>query len=202
MKAVLPASERIFRLYHSHNVSPTLDTLFNLLNAIHSLNDKLDKAKLGGFFDIQEFIALKSLRNLFHHQDELINELRILPVQDMPLIITDLLYLCLVPSKLVEEAISNIPNKYREEEQSVIKSVFGWYGEVVNINPCIFNFMVKAFEFFESKGIELSGSEYLDFADSYKFETENGHSHFVTGTIGCSAGNVEEVLKKAFAPVT
>ncbi|WP_221886558.1 hypothetical protein, partial [Vibrio cholerae] len=81
-------------------------------------------------------------------------------------------------------------------------SVLGWYGAVVNINPCIFNFMVKAFEYLESKGIELSGSEYLDFAASYEFETENGHSHFVTGVIGCHAGSVEEVLKKAFASVT
>ena len=62
MKAVVPASERVFRLYQSDCVSPTLDTLFNLLNAIHSLNDKLGKAKLGGFLDIQEFIALKGKR--------------------------------------------------------------------------------------------------------------------------------------------
>ncbi|EOX3395590.1 hypothetical protein ACPFUL_003540 [Vibrio cholerae] len=202
MKAVIPASERVFRLYHSHCVSPSLDTLFNLLNAIHSLNDKLGKAKLGGFFDIQEFIALKALRNLFHHQEELVNELRIIPVQDLPPITTDLLYLCLVPSNLVEDAILTISDKYRADEEPVIKSVLGWYGAVVNINPCIFNFMVKAFEYLESKGIELSGSEYLDFAASYEFETENGHSHFVTGVIGCHAGSVEEVLKKAFASVT
>lgn len=202
MKAVIPASERVFRLYHTHCLSPSLDTLFNLLNAIHSLNDKLGNAKLGGFFDIQEFITLKALRNLFHHQEELVNELRIIPVQDLPPITTELLYLCLVPSNLVEDAILTIPAKYRTDEEPVIKSVLCWYGAVVNINPCIFNFMVKAFEYLENKGIELSGNEYLDFAASYELETENGYSHFVTGEIGCHAGSVEEVLKKAFASVT
>ncbi|MCD9465515.1 MULTISPECIES: hypothetical protein [Photobacterium] len=198
MKAVIPASERVFRLYHSHCVSPSLDTLFNLLNAIHSLNDKLGKAKLGSFFDIQEFIALKALRNLFHHKEELINELRIIPAQDLPPITTDLLYLCLVPTNLVEKAILAIPNKYLADEEPVIKSVLGWYGEVVNINPCIFNFMVNVYEFLASKKIKLSGDEFLDFADSYEFEAENGHSHYVTGVISCHAGSVDKVLKKAF----
>jgi hypothetical protein len=202
MKAVIPASERVFRVYHLHCVSPSLDTLFNLLNAIHSLNDKLGKAELGGFFDIEEFIALKALRNLFHHQEELINELRIIPTQSIPPITTDLLYLCLIPTKLVEEAISEIPKKYRADEELVIKSILGWYGEVVNINPCIFNFMVKVYEHLVGKGVELSGKEFLEFADSYDFETKNGHKHFITGVIGCHASSVEEVLKKAFASVT
>jgi hypothetical protein len=202
MKAVVAASERVFRLYHSHCVSPTLDTLFNFLNAIHSLNDKLGKVDLGGFFDIQEFIAIKALRNIFHHQEELINELRLIPAQDLPPVSTDLLYLCLVPTKLVEEAISNIPKKYRADEEVLIKSVLGWYGEVVNINPCIFNFMVKAFEYLKSKGVELSGDEYLEFSNSYEFETECGHSHFVTGVISCHAGSVVEIIKKTFASAT
>lgn len=201
MKTVVSASERVFRLYQSHCVSPTLDTLFNFLNATHSLNDKLGKARLGGFFDIQEFIALKALRNLFHHQEELVNELRIIPVQDLPSIITDLMYLCLVPTSLVEKAISTIPKKYRNNEEVVIRSVLGWYGEVVNINPCIFNFMVKVFEYLESKGVELTGKEYLDFASSYEFEAKNGHSHYITGAINCHAGNVEDVLKKVFESV-
>jgi hypothetical protein len=104
---------------------------------------------------------------------------------------------------LVKEAISTIPNKYRTDEEVVIKSALGWYGEIVNnINPCIFNLMVKVFEYLESKGVELSGDEYLDFAGSYEFETENGHSHYITGVINCHVGSVEEVLQKAFASVT
>lgn len=202
MKTVISAGERVFRLYHLHCLSPNLDTLFNLLNAIHSLNDKLDNEKIGDFFIIHEFIALKALRNIFHHQEELVNELRIIPVESLPPISTDLLYLCLVPTNLVEEAIATIPNKYRADEELVIREVLGWYGDVVNINPCIFNFMVKAYEYMDSKGVDLAGDEYFEFAASYHFEVENGHSHYITGAISCHAGSVKEVLEKAFTSVT
>ncbi len=202
MNVIVPASERVFRLYHSHCISPDLDTLFNLLNAIHSLNDKLTKAKLFNFFDMDEFIALKALRNVFHHQEELLNELRLIPVQKLPPITTDLLYLCLVPSELVDKSIETIPKKYRVSEEPIIRSTLGWYGEVVNINPCVFNFMVKLYEAISNTEIELTGDEYLDFDNFYKFEADNGHSHFITGVISCHAGSVNVVLEKAFANVT
>jgi len=201
MNVIVPASERVFRIYNSHCISPDLDTLFNLLNAIHSLNDKLIKSKQFNFFDWDEFIALKALRNVFHHQEELLNELRLIPVQELPPITTDLLFLCLVPSKLVEASIETIPKKYRVTEEPIIKSVLGWYGEVVNINPCIFNFMVKLYEEISKTEIELKCNEYSEFNNSYQFETDNGHSHFVTGVISCHASSVNTVLEKAYANV-
>ena len=84
MDATIAACKRFFRLYHKHCVSPDPDTLFNLLNGIHSLNDKLNSSRKENFFKCSEFIALKALRNLFHHQEELINALRIIPVNDLP----------------------------------------------------------------------------------------------------------------------
>jgi hypothetical protein len=202
MQVVVPAGERIFRLYNAYCIAPDLDTLFNLLNGIHSLNDKLFKAKLLVFFELDEFVALKALRNLFHHQEELVNELRLIPVQDLPPITTDLLHLCLIPSELVEKSISTIPKKYRVSEEPIIRSVLGWYGDVVNINPCIFNFMVKAYQNLTKAGVNLAGDEYLEFSDSYRFETDNGHSHFITGAIGCHVGSVDVILQKAYASVT
>ena len=202
MQVVVPAGERVFRLYSTYCISPDLDTLFNLLNAIHSLNDKSFKTKLFDFYDLDEFVALKALRNLFHHQEELVNELRLIPVQDLPPITTDLLYLCLIPSNLVEKAISTIPKKHRVNEEPIIRGVFGWYGEVVNINPCIFNFMVKAYEKLIENSVKLTGDEFLEFYDSYQYETDNNHSHFVTGEIGCHLSSVNVVLEKAYASVT
>ena len=104
------AGERFFRLYHRHCVSPDDDTLFNLLNAIHSLNDKLHKATSDNFFDCHEFIMLKALRNLFHHEAELINEVRSISVANLP-ISTDLMFLCLVPSNLVFKSIDRLDKK-------------------------------------------------------------------------------------------
>lgn len=202
MRTTIAACERFFRLYHKHCVSPDQDTLFNYLNSAHSLNDKLNRSHQENFFDIEEFIALKALRNLFHHQEELINELRIIPVQELPPITTDLLYLCLVPSALIESAIETIGGRYRDKEEKLIRSVLNWYGEVVNINPCIFNFTVKVFEKVSDLGLDVAGKEFEELKASYTYENESGHSHFVTGAIGCNLGSVEEVLRVAFAKVT
>jgi hypothetical protein len=38
------AAERYFRAYHRHCTRPDEDSLFDLLNALHSLNDKLSKS--------------------------------------------------------------------------------------------------------------------------------------------------------------
>lgn len=201
MDNVKSASDRFFRLYYKHCVQPDLDTLFNLLNATHSLNDRLNKSIKVNFFDCKEFIALKSLRNLFHHKEELLNELRIIPVKDLPPITTDLLFLCLVPASLIENAIEQIEKKYRETEKPIIRSVLGWYGEVVNINPCIFNFAVKVYEKLSETDVKLDSDEFKVFRESYIFETENGYSHYISGEIGCHASSVNEVIKKAFDKV-
>ncbi|MCP4117277.1 MAG: hypothetical protein GY737_18145 [Desulfobacteraceae bacterium] len=196
------ACERFFRLYYKHYVEPDMDTLFNLLNSIHSLNDRLEKTIEVNFYEIEEFIALKALRNLFHHQDELINELRIISVEEVRFITTDLLFLCLVPGNLVEKSFEFIPKKRRSKEEKMIKSAFIWHADVVNINPCIFNFAVKVYEKIQGFNLDLSSEEYSLFKDSYEFESQNGHSHFVSGAISCHVGSINDVLKVAYATVT
>jgi hypothetical protein len=56
---VSAASERFFRLYHAHCVSPDRDTLFSLLEAGHSPNDRLRTGADLDFFDVPEFTVLK-----------------------------------------------------------------------------------------------------------------------------------------------
>ena len=200
--SVSPAGERLFRAYHRHCTEPDSDTLFALLNGVHSFNDKLEKATGQHFFERDEFIALKALRNLFHHEEELAHNIRTIAADGVPNIISDLLYLCLVPSALVDRAIDQVVKKHRHSEEPRIRSALKWYGSVVNINPCILNFMVHAFEMLSLLGIEMTGAEHEEFAASYAFEEQAGHSHFVTGDIACAAGSVEEVLAKVFANVT
>jgi len=195
------AGERFFRFYHSHCVSPDDDTLFSLLNAIHSMNDKLQKATSDNFFECHEFIVLKTLRNLFHHEAELINEVRSISVASLP-ISTDLMFLCLVPGSLVFQSIERLDKKRRVQEEAIIRSTLKWYGNVVNINPCIFNFTVHVFEKLRSHGVKPEGIEYTNFEASYLFEEDIDQSHFVTGDISCLVGSVEEVLTALFADVT
>jgi hypothetical protein len=187
------AAERFFRLYRAHCTAPSRDTLFSLLEAGHSLNDRMKTGANLDFFDFPEFTALKCLRNYFHHQQELRHVVRLIPIANYP-IVTDLAILCLVPGKMVDAAIEGTPARHLEAVQKACRKVFHWYGSVVNINPSLFNFVVSAYERLNSAGVTRSGSAFEEFELSYRFEEENGFSHFVDGTLSTLAGNVSQVM--------
>lgn len=86
MQTVNAAADRFFRTYARHCLEPDEDTLFAFLDALHSFNDKLRKAGKGDLFGSADFMALKALRNLFHHEMELLHEVKIIPVENVPLI--------------------------------------------------------------------------------------------------------------------
>lgn len=187
------AGDRFFRLYHAHCTAPSQDTLFSLLEAGHSLNDRMKAGVHLDFFDFPEFTALKSLRNYFHHRQELRHVVRAIPITNYP-IVTDLAVLCLVPAKMVEAAIDETPARHLEAAQKASREVFHWYGSVVNINPALFNFVVLAYERLHSAGVILCGSAFEEFQVSYRHEEENGFSHFVDGTLSTSAGSISQLL--------
>ena len=199
--ATQSAADRFFRAYQTHCTSPDLDSLFNLLNASHSLNDKMRKEYSSDFFSVKEFLALKALRNLFHHQEELTNEIRIVASKNISAITTDLMYLCLVPRSLVDKAIEGIEKKRKYQDEPLVRNALKWYANVANINPCIFNFAVHVFERIESLDITLNSDGYRMIKESYEFENIHGHSHFVTGDIACLAGDVDAVLQTVYSDV-
>ena len=191
------AIDRFFRSYFNHCVAPNEDTLLNLLNALHSLNDKLQKEVGRNLFGSANFIALKALRNLFHHHTELIHEVKIIPVEDLPPMTTDLLIICLVPRALVERARAETDKKHREQV-GLAFDAFKWYGSIVNIQPCVFNVAVDVFELVAELDIAPSSETYALFLDSYRMEEKNGHDHRVTGDIWCSSGSIAEILERVF----
>lgn len=199
--ATQSAAERFFRAYHTHCTAPDVDSLFNLLNASHSLNDKMRKEYSSDFFALKEFVAIKALRNLFHHQGELIHEVRIVAIQNLAPITTDLMFLCLVPRLLVDKAIDEIEKRRKTEDEPLMRSALKWYGNVVNINPCIFNFAVHVFERVAQLSVPLASEGYLVIKQSYEFEEFHGYPHFVTGDIECHAGSIDAVLQTIFADV-
>ncbi len=186
------ASERFFRLYHAHCVSPSRDTLFSLLEAAHSLNDRLKVGAAADFFDVQEFTALKCLRNYFHHQQELRHVVRLVPIGGYP-IATDLMTLCLVPRDTVVAAIE-ATKRFQEETRQACQQMFHWYGPVVNINPALFNFVVAAYERLRDRGVPLTGEAVEEFEVSYGYEEENDHPHVVDGRLATSAGSIDALL--------
>jgi len=190
---VCAASERLFRLYYAHCVSPDRDTLFSLLEAGHSLNDRLRVSVELDFFDVPEFTALKCLRNYFHHHQELKHVVRLIPVGDYP-ITTDLMFMCLVPRDAVRAAIDQTVERHRSDTRQDCEKVFHWYGPVVNINPALFNFMVAAYELLRDNGVPLSGDAVEEFENSYRHEKENDLPHVVDGRLSTTAGSVNDLL--------
>ncbi len=83
-KTTVVAADRFFRGYHRHCMRPDEDSLFDLLNALHSLNDKLKKSGQGNLFSSASFAALRSLRNLFHHQAELLHDIKLVHSAGIP----------------------------------------------------------------------------------------------------------------------
>jgi hypothetical protein len=191
------AIDRFFRSYFNQCVTPDEDTLLNLLNALHSLNDRLQKEVGQNLFGSANFIALKALRNLFHHQTELIHEVKTIPVQDLPPMTTDVLTVCLVPRALIERAVSESDRRYREQVRSAFDA-FKWYGSIVNIQPCVFNVAVDVFELVAKLEVAPQSEAHDLFMESYRLEEQNGGDHRVTGDIWCGAGSVAEILEQVF----
>lgn len=56
------AADRFFRAYYRHSMVPDEDTLFDLLNALHNLNDKLGRFAGNGLHGSASFTVLRKLR--------------------------------------------------------------------------------------------------------------------------------------------
>ncbi|MGB8290797.1 hypothetical protein [Rhizobium ruizarguesonis] len=195
------ASERFLRLYERHCVEPDEDTLFSFLEASHSLNDRLKIGADLDFFDVSQFAALKCLRNYFHHHQELKHLVSLVPVGDYP-IVTDLMYMCVVPRTSVEAAIEETMPRHKDATRRACQDLFHWYGPVVNINPCIFNFVVLAYERLVKAGIPLAGDSVENFRASYDYEEKMRIPHLIDGRFSTSAGNVDRLLSEIVATTT
>jgi hypothetical protein len=147
MRPVDASADRFFRAYHAHCTTPGEDTLFNLLNALHSFHDKFQKSMGRNLYGSVNFQALKALRNLFHHQGELADWVKVVRIDNLTLM-SDLMVLCLIDRQTALSAIDWDLQKTKSQPR-VREDILGalkWYGEVVNINPCVFNCAVEVFE--------------------------------------------------------
>lgn len=159
------ASDRVFRAYVAHCTAPNADSLFNYLNALRSFNDKLPKDKR--LFGSPEFIGLKALRNLFHHYEELLAEIKIVPAKDFPMSV-ELLHVCLVISDVVERA-ATMP---KERQPDVVRTVFNRYGDFCDIEPALHNATVDVFEVSTQMSLTPTSAAYHEFEACYQDESE------------------------------
>ncbi|MCW5704979.1 MAG: hypothetical protein KIT82_20655 [Bradyrhizobium sp.] len=108
------AIDRFFRSYFNQLQEPDPDTLLNFLNALYGLNDKLKKQAGRDLFGSANFLALKALRNLFHHHVEPVHEIKLIPLDELPPMTTDLMIVCLVPRSLIERAQVETERRHQE----------------------------------------------------------------------------------------
>ncbi|MRH98750.1 hypothetical protein [Agrobacterium tumefaciens] len=182
------AADRIFRGYYRHCQDRDQDTLFNLLGALHSFNDKLPKeSKL---FHSPNFVGLKALRNLFHHHDELLHKVKIIAASELPMT-CELAQVTLVETSSVERA-SSLP---REPQPDTVRSAFRRYGDVCDIEPAIFNVVVDVFEKVQSLRLIPTSEEFELVLQSYQMEQERGLDHRVSGSIHTHAGHVDTIFR-------
>src|SRR5690606_30300993 len=104
-------------------------------------------------------------------------------------LVTDLMHACLVSAADCQLAIEGANPKYREEVRSAFEATVKVYGAVVDLNPCIFNCIVKVFEALQALGMQGLSDEYQQFKRQYEWETAEGHSHYVTGQITALAAD-------------
>lgn len=194
-KNITPAINRLFRSYLEYTQDTSEDTLFLLLTALHSLDDRLKPVHGRLFFEIPEYVTLKALRNHFHHGGELNYVLRVkaLGKNFLPV---DLLHACLISTVDCVAAIEGAKEKYRNGVLQAFADTTKVYGEVADINPCIFNGIVKIYETLNNLGLAGENAAYEQFEIAYDLETKNGFSHYVTGGVQTHAANAHLVSKK------
>lgn len=141
------------------------------------------------------FVPLKAIRNLAHHQEELRSNVRVIPTPAY----SDLAMMCVVRRDQVEHAIEATPKRWREETRAACEAVFHWYGSAVNINPCVFNFMVRVYEKVSEVGVRPAEEDIAEFETSYHYEAEHGHSHYVDGKLSAPAGEISSILENVVA---
>lgn len=189
------AAGRLFRVFERHCQEPGPDTLFEVLTAVHSLNDRLKKVTGRDLHEIEEFIALKVVRNFAHHEEEVLANVRVIPVPAY----SDLLSMCIVWREQVERAIENVDKKWREGSRAACEAQFHWYGEAVNINPCLFNLVVRIYEMLLAIEVFPPEEDVASMQASYEFEEAEGHSHYVDGRLKANAAALDAVLSQVVA---
>ena len=194
--------DRVYRSYSKYIESYDEDTLFILLNSLHSLNDRLKTDHSLDLFDIEEFVVLKAVRNYIHHQDEMRNKLTSFPAKKIKPIQTDLMLMCLIMKSDLDEAIEGIHKRHRMAHKDIIESTVHYYGSIVNLGPVIFNMAAKLMVFLDEHNIKGSSEDFIRNYECMRFDIDNGHSITVSGRIYShvnSVGKVEGALLEAIA---
>lgn len=179
-----PAAGRLFDIYYQYTSKDDLVALQSLSEEAYKLHERLSKLlpKNKGLIGLDEFLLLKALRNYSVHRDDFIGKAYAVKRTFAEQHQLELQRVCLIDKKVVRVALnSEKPLAFGEQEKvSKIGSQLVDFGEFYNIEPVIFNFMVKVYEKLIALNLTIPGEGFAEIDKSYKNEVYHNFPHYVS----------------------
>ena len=180
-----PAAKRLFDTYYRYNETGNLEDLQYLTEDAYKLHERLRKQPncKQGLFDLDEFLLLKALRNYSVHQGDFLGEAYFIDRDYAASLRLELGKVCLLKKKVLTQAINYEPplDDYAKEQEKLrrIKGQCVDFGDFYNLDPVVFNFMVRVYELLVRLKVNVPGEGFKELDNSYKKEAYFGYAHFV-----------------------
>lgn len=198
-----PCAARLFNIYYQHTQSSSLENLQYLVEEAYKLHERLRKNTTSkiGLFELDEFLLLKALRNYSVHQGEFLGEAYYVNTDFAKAMQLELTRVCLIKKATVNLAINHEPNLEHGEENKIarIRTQLVDFGDFYNLEPVIFNFMVKVYENLDSSNLPIPGEGFKDIKQAYQREKYYNYPHYLSlHPANCDA----ETIKNNLIPIT
>ena len=181
MQAMIePSASRLFDMYYRYTTKADLPALQSLTEEAYKLHERLRKlpAHKNGLIDLDEFLLLKALHYSVHRAD-FVAKAYAVNRQFAQRHNLDL-QVCLVDKKTVHLAINAefALENGAQEKIAKIQAQLVDFGDAFNIEPVIFNFMVKVYEKLNAMQLSIPGKGYVNIDVAYKNEAQHNQPHY------------------------
>ena len=186
MNSILePVAKRLFDGYYRYCRQRGMEEFQFLTEEAYKLNERLRKypGNKPGLLELDEFLLLKALRNFAVHQGEFEGEVFSIKRSYAEALNLDLGKVCLVRKSVVNQSI-NFENRLKDDAEdqqknSRIRGQLSDFGDFYNLEPVIYNFMVRVYELLTRLKLAIPGEGFKELDTSYKKEIYYRYAHFV-----------------------
>jgi hypothetical protein len=202
------SAKRLFEAYFRHCADHDLDELHAIFEEAYKLHERLKfiPGQKKGLHNLDEFQLLKALRNYSVHSGDFFGETYTINPKIISLEFRfyhiKLYQFCLVRKDEVRRAINSeklLPDP--AQEQAKVKAINRQlipYEGYYDLEPVVFNFIVKVYELLLPLDLTISGEAYASMQHSYEFEARSRISHYIPVT---PIPFDNDVLMKSLIPI-
>jgi hypothetical protein len=179
------AADATFSAYDDHLSKRSITGVSQIAECAYKLHEILRNSSRSkrGLFQIDEFHLIKALRNFAVHQGLVSERSYTISTRYAASLRLDISSVCFINKAAVNKAINYEDRLECEcDEYSKIAKIRNCLisvGEFYNVEPIVFNFMVKLFEMVNKLNIRLLSRGYKRLAKSYLYEKKNGYEHLI-----------------------